>query len=123
LAIAQSWSDADLLAIQKQVNDYFQQPPSEPDWQAGEQLSAAYNQLAQQTQSQAQILLQRQQELERLGVRRSWHHPFGSPAQIFDGASDRCELARSELARLKRQLNQAKQTFLDWQRLAQRYHD
>jgi hypothetical protein len=123
LAIAQAWSDADLLAISQRVQTYFQQPPPEPDWQAGERLSLACDELAQQTQSQAQILLQRQQELERLGVKQSWHHPFGSPAQIHDAATARSDLARSELATLKRQLNQTRQTFLDWQRPAKRYHE
>jgi hypothetical protein len=71
LAIAQAWSDDDLLALEKRVQTYFQQPPPEPDWQAGEQLQTIWQQLDQQTQAQAQVFLQRQQELERLGVRRS----------------------------------------------------
>jgi conjugative relaxase-like TrwC/TraI family protein len=123
LAIAQMWSDPDLLAIAQRVQTYFQQPPPEPDWQLGEQLQTAWQQLDQQTQAQAQVFLQRQQELERLGVRRSWHHPFGTPAPVFDAAVAQSDLARLHLATLKRQLNQTRQTFLDWQKPAQRYHE
>ncbi len=123
LAIAQAWSDDELLTLDHHVQAYFQQPSPEPDWQVGEQLSATYDLLAQQTQSQAQIVLQRRQELEGLGVRRSWSHPFGTPAQIFDAAMARSDLARTELASLKRQLNQTKQKFLDWQQPAKKYYD
>jgi hypothetical protein len=58
-----------------------------------------------------------------LGVRRSWHHPFGSPPREVDAATVQWDLARSELGTLKRQLDQTKQAFLDWQKPAKQYHE
>ncbi|MCG9889756.1 MAG: hypothetical protein MH252_01620, partial [Thermosynechococcaceae cyanobacterium MS004] len=122
LAIAQGWSNADLLTVEQRVRSYFSQALSEPNWDRGRQLMAEMERLAKQCEELREIATQQKQEVERLGVARSWKNPFGSPPAEVRAAESQFQQTKRSLKQLKQQLEQAQENFSRWQEPAQRYH-
>lgn len=122
LAIAQGWSDAELLDIEQRVQSYFKQEMPEPDWDRGQQLRAERERLAEQRVQMLAIAAEQQQEVQWLGVARSWKHPFGAPPAAVRAAERQLQQTKQNLSQLKQQLGQAQENFSRWQEPTQRHH-
>ncbi|MCG9890698.1 MAG: relaxase/mobilization nuclease domain-containing protein, partial [Thermosynechococcaceae cyanobacterium MS004] len=122
LAIAQGWSDAELLDIEQRVRSYFKQALPEPNWDRGRQLRAEMERLAEQCEQFRAIAARQREVVERLGVARSWKNPFGSPPAEGRAAEMKLEQARERLTQAKYEYEQAQDAFSLWQAPAQRYH-
>jgi conjugative relaxase-like TrwC/TraI family protein len=122
-AIALQWSDPKLLAIERQVQDYFNQEPPEPDWEQGQQLQVAVKRLAIEQQQRSRVMNDYKAQVKRLGVPRSWAHPFGASPQEVNAAKANLEESQLSWWQGKQQLEQAQASFEQWQKPARAYQE
>ncbi|NJR65783.1 MAG: hypothetical protein HC772_11375, partial [Leptolyngbyaceae cyanobacterium CRU_2_3] len=121
MAIAQSWSDDQLLSIAAQVQDYFKQPPSKPDVNRAEQLQGELERLKEQDRQLRDMVNQQRQALETLGPARSWKYIFGSNPQEVKAAEQRLKQTTSQRSILGQRIQTTQQTFRAWQQEARTY--
>lgn len=120
-AIAQTWSDDQLLSIAAEVQDYFRQPPPEPYGNQGKQLHDQLERLKQQNQQLLDQVGQQRQALETLGPAWSWGYIFGSDPKQVKAAQQRLEQTTTQRATLGRQIQTTQGTFKVWQQEARAY--
>jgi conjugative relaxase-like TrwC/TraI family protein len=121
LAIAQNWSDEQLLSVAAEVQDYFKQPPPEPDGNRAKQLHddlERFNALDLQLRDTAS---EQRQALETLGPARSWNYLLGSDPKKVKAAEQRLEQTTTERAILGRRIQITQSTFKVWQQEARTY--
>jgi conjugative relaxase-like TrwC/TraI family protein len=121
MAIAQSWSNDQLLFIAAEVQDYFKQPPSKPDVNRAEQLQGELERLKEQDRQLRDMVNQQRKALETLGPARSWKYLFGSNPQEVKVAEQRLEQTTSQKAMLGRRIQTTQETFRAWQQEARTY--
>jgi hypothetical protein len=121
MAIAQGWSDDQLLSIAAEVQDYFKQPPSKPDVNRAEQLQGELERLREQDRQLRDMVNQQRQELETLGPARSWKYLFGSDPQKVKAAEQRLGQTTSQRAMLGQRIQTTQETFRAWQQEARTY--
>jgi conjugative relaxase-like TrwC/TraI family protein len=121
MAIAQSWSDDQLLAIAAEVQDYFKQPPSKPDINRAEQLHGELERLNALDRELLDRVYRQREELETLGPARSWKYLFGSNPKEVKTAEARLEQTRSEREILESRIQPIQKAFKALQQEARIY--
>jgi conjugative relaxase-like TrwC/TraI family protein len=121
MAIAQAWSDDQLLSIAAEVQDYFSQAPSKPDVNRAEQLYGELERLKEQDRQLRDRVNQQRQALETLGPARSWKYPFGSDPIKVKTAEQQLEQSRTQHESLGRRFQTTQEMFKTWQQEARIY--
>jgi hypothetical protein len=121
LAIAQAWSDEQLLSIAAEVQDYFKQMPPEPDGNRAKQIHDDLERLNALDRQLRDTVSEQRQALETLGPARSWNYLLGSDPKKVKAAEQRLEKTTAQMAMLGRRIQTTQSTFKAWQQEARTY--
>jgi conjugative relaxase-like TrwC/TraI family protein len=121
MAIAQSWSDDQLLAIATAVEDYFRAPPPKPDGAIAQQLQDSLKNLRSQYHHLQSFEREQRETLKNLGPARSWKYPFGSNPREVQAAEQALEQTKSQSMNVANRIYQTESAFASWQEEARIY--
>jgi conjugative relaxase-like TrwC/TraI family protein len=119
MAIAQSWSDDQLLSIAAAVEDYFRAPPPKPDGVIAQELQDSLKNLRSQYHHLQSFEREQREQLKNLGPARSWKYPFGSNPKEVQAAEQALE--QTQGMTVVSRIHQTESAFASWQEEARTY--